>query len=327
MQIIRFDGQAAIVTGAGGGIGRAIALELARRGAQVLVNDYGGDTYGHAGPAQRAETVAQEICTAGGQAMANGLAVGTPESARAIIAAALISFGRIDILVNNAGITLPGPITDSPDADVDNHFRVNLLGPYALMRAVWPTMRAQGYGRILNTTSNAALGIGFNAPYATTKAGLIGLTLDAAQEGKHCGICVNGFMPVAGTRMIDQIPDAHFVNWMRSHFPPEKVAAAMVYFLSRNSTITGHIISTGGGRVARVVFAEGAGIVDKQITAETLQLRVDEALNINSAALLEFQADEMARYYRDFSTADDPAPRLGHEAVIGAAAKAQPSDH
>ena len=321
MQQINFDGQAAIVTGAGSGIGRAIAMELAQRGARVLVNDYGGDTYGKGGSSQRAEAVTAEIRSAGGVAAANSIAVGTADSARAIAAAALSAFGRIDILVNNAGITLPGPIAESSDDSVDNHFSVNLLGPYALVRAVWPHMRHQGYGRILNTTSNAALGIGYNAPYGTTKAGLIGLTLDAALEGKSLGIFVNGFMPVAGTRMIDQIPDSRFVDWMRSNFPPASVAAAMVYFLSKESAITGHILSTGGGRLARLAFTEGRGIVDRQISAERLRPRIDEALSLAGATALLSQADEMACYFAEFSTAENPAPILDHEAVKGAGPK------
>src|ERR1700722_18254211 len=173
MSAISFDGQVAIVTGAAGGIGRAIAFELARRGARILVNDYGGDTFGHEGNAERAEAVAAELRAMGAEAVADGTAVGTADNARRIAGVALKAFGRIDILANNPGVTLPGLITSVSEQDVENHIRINLLGPYMLVRAVWPVMQQQRYGRILNTSSNAALGIGANTPYAMSKAGLI----------------------------------------------------------------------------------------------------------------------------------------------------------
>jgi NAD(P)-dependent dehydrogenase (short-subunit alcohol dehydrogenase family) len=289
-QSIRFDGQVAVVTGAGGGIGRAIALELAARGAQLLVNDYGGDTLGHAdesanGRSTTADAVAQEIVAAGGRAISNGIAVGTAQAARAIIDATLNAFGRIDILVNNAGVALPGPITKFSDAEVENLFRINLLGPHALLRAAWPHMVAQGYGRILNITSNAALGIGNNAPYGASKAGLIGLTLDAALEGKADNIRVNAFMPTAFTRLIEQIPDPTFVAWMRDNFSATAIAQTAAYFLSSQCGITGHVYTSGGGRVSRLAFAEGTGFVDKHITAETLRDNIDPEGKFSDGAL------------------------------------------
>jgi NAD(P)-dependent dehydrogenase (short-subunit alcohol dehydrogenase family) len=322
-QSIRFDGQVAIVTGAGGGIGRAIALELAARGAQVLVNDYGGDTVGRAsqsapGGASMADAVAQEIVAAGGRAIGNAIPVGTAEAARAIVDATLKAFSRIDMLVNNAGVALPGPITKFSDAEVENLFRINLLGPHALLRAVWPHMVAQGYGRILNITSNAALGIGNNAPYGASKAGLIGLTLDAALEGKANGILVNACMPTALTRLIEQIPDPAFVAWMRDNFPAAAVAQTAAYFLSRQCGITGQVHTSGGGRVSRLAFAEGTGFVDRHITAETLRDNIDAALSLQNVDIREYQQELAAAYLQEFPWTGKGGPGLDPDVVIGA---------
>lgn len=297
---IRFDGQAAIVTGAGGGIGRSFALALASRGAQVLVNDYGGDTSGHAGTSAMADKVAAEIVSAGGHAVANCTPVGTTSSAKAIVKAALDAFGRVDILVNNAGIALPGRFDQAADDDVENLFRINLLGPYALMRAVWPLMREQAYGRILNISSNASMGIGGSAAYGTAKAGLIGLSLDTGIEGKSAGILVNALMPTAYTRLIEQIPDPDFVAWFRRHFPPEAIAAAALYFLSRESDVTGHVLSTGGGKLARVSFAEGRGLLDTSLEPETVRDRLAQALTMEAPEILLTQSDEAHLYAEVF---------------------------
>jgi len=269
MQQIGFAGQAAIVTGAGGSIGGAVARELARRGAQVLVNDAGGNAQGEAPSSAPAERVAEEIRRAGGIAVANSIPMGTLEAGRDIVAAACAAFGRVDMLANIAGTVLPGEITSGDDARLEAHFRTNLLGPFALVRAVWPVMRTQKYGRILNTSSNAAMGTGASAPYAATRAGILGLSLDAAVAGREHGILVNAMMPAAYSRLIRGIPDAGFVEWFRRNLPPEKVAPVAAWLLSAQCQLTGRILSVGGGRVARVAFAESEGWVDREISAES----------------------------------------------------------
>jgi NAD(P)-dependent dehydrogenase (short-subunit alcohol dehydrogenase family) len=208
---VRLDGQAAIVTGAGAGIGRATALLLAERGARVLVND---------ADAGRAEAVAAEIRSGGGEAIGEGSAGGSRDAARRIVERALASFGRLDILVNNAGISRPAPFGADSDEDIDLVLDVNLRGPYALMRAAWPAMREQKYGRILNTASSAALGSGISGAYAPTKAGIIGLTKEAAQSGRAFGIKVNAILPPAHTELLDKHPDPDFRAWMRDNFDP-----------------------------------------------------------------------------------------------------------
>jgi hypothetical protein len=192
------------------------------------------------------------------------------------------------------------------------------------MRAVWHGMRERGYGRILNVSSNASFGIGNNTSYATAKAGLIGLTLDTAAEGKPLGIYVNALMPVAYTRMIEGIPDPAFVAWFRKHMAPEKVAAAIVYFLSRESQVTGHVLSSGGGRIARVVFAENTGLVGAA-DAETTRDNLVAALDIANLHALHSSAAELGLYSAVFPfEGRDSGPALGEAAVIGAGAAPAP---
>jgi NAD(P)-dependent dehydrogenase (short-subunit alcohol dehydrogenase family) len=321
MSKFSFDGQVAIVTGAAGGIGQAIASELALRGARIVVNDYGGDTAGVGGSADRAEAAAAGIRSLGAEAVADCNPVGTTESARAIVDTAMRAFGRVDILVNNAGIALPGLITDHTDEQVDAVFRVNLFGPYALARTVWPVMREQGYGRILNTSSNSAFGLGANASYSTTKAGLIGLTLDSAIEGKPHGILVNAMMPVALSRMIEQIPSPDFVAWFRRYFPASKVARSIVPLLARECTTTGRIYVAGGGRLARVAFAEARGWVNPDITAELAAAHFGQAEDMTDAVILDDHFGSMNLLHESFPF-EANAPQLDQDTVVAS----RPSD-
>ncbi|ATE63935.1 SDR family NAD(P)-dependent oxidoreductase [Rhizorhabdus dicambivorans] len=299
--MIRFDGQVAIVTGAGGGMGRAYALELARRGARVLVNDYGGGVLGQRdGSAEPAQAVVAEIRAAGGIAEANGRAVGTADAARAIVRAALDAFDRIDILVNNAGTALAGSFTIHDDDAIERHYATNLIGGHHLMRAVWPLMAVQGYGRILNISSNGALGVGGNAAYAAAKAGMIGLTLDAAIEGRPIGILVNAVMPTSYSRMIEQIPDQATVDWFRDNLAPERVAAAMAWFLSRDCSESGRIWLTGGGRLSSLVMAETGEVCEPGLDAERIAAHLPAILDESRLSVVHNQAEAGARYFAHF---------------------------
>jgi len=290
MPRIDFAGQAAIVTGAGSGIGRATALLLAARGAKVLVNDCGRDEQG----IPVGDAVVREIAAAGGEALSNLAPVGTHQTARAIAAAALAAFGRIDILVNNAGIAHPGAFGAISDDELDRVMSINLTGPFALMRAVWPTMRSQGYGRIVNLSSSAAFGSGISGPYAVSKAGLIGLTKDGGIAGKACGILVNAVMPQAYTPLLDNHPDPAFRDWMRDRFPPEQVATVIAFLASRDMRANGEIYAAGGGRVARIAFAEAEGHFDPALTPEEVGDRLDPISDLSRAKPVVSQADHEA---------------------------------
>jgi NAD(P)-dependent dehydrogenase (short-subunit alcohol dehydrogenase family) len=266
-----------------------------------LVNDYGGgvlgDRDGTIGPA---EAVVAEITAAGGKAAANGSAVGSADTARAIVRAALDAFGRVDILVNNAGTALAGSFTAHGDDQVEQHYATNLIGGHHLMRATWPLMAAQRYGRILNVSSNGVMGVGGNAPYAAAKAGMIGLTLDAAIEGRPLGILINAVMPTAYSRMIEQIPDKATVDWFRDNLAPEQVAAVMAWFLSRDCTESGRILLSGGGRLSSLVMAETGEIFDPALKAERIAEGLPIIFDEARLTVVHDQAEAGARYFKHF---------------------------
>lgn len=292
--MIRFDGQVAIVTGAGRGMGRSIALSLAKRGCKVVVNDYGGSASTiKAGSVEVAQRVVEEIVAAGGQAVAEGSSVGTGASADAIVAAAMGAFGRVDILVNNAGGTIVGPLDAHEDEAIEGVVRTNLIGPYMLMRRVWPLMRAQNYGRVVNVMSSAMLGIGGIAPYAAGKAGLFGLTSDAAIQGREHNIRVNGVNPVSASRLSKGGPQE---EWLKQHFPPHLAAEAIAFLCSSACNVSGEAFAIGGGRIARSAFFTGHGYRDEALTAESVAAHMEEARNLDGARLLNSADDDMAAY-------------------------------
>lgn len=295
--MIRFDEQVAIVTGAGRGMGREIALLLAQRGAKVLVNDYGGDPYGNAGTPEAAEAVAAEIRTAGGQAIANAATVGSSASADDIVSATLTAFGRVDILINNAGGSTIAPIDELTDEDIERVMRSNYWGGYLLLRRVWPHMRKQGYGRILNVCSSATLGIGTIAPYSSAKAAMIGLTHEAAIEGKPHGILVSGTFPTGYSRLAAKSQEDARV-WMEKNFHPALVAQAVAYFVSREMQHTGEIYGIGGGRVSRIAVFNNDGYFDRELTPEKVGAHMADIRNLRGAVHVGNSMEENMRYQR-----------------------------
>ena len=273
MADLGFDGKVAIVTGAGGGLGRAHALQLASRGARVVVNDLGGSRSGEGSDEGPATAVVKEIIAAGGEAVANGASVATPEGGRAIVAAALEHFGRIDIVVNNAGIlrdkTFHNMTPDMVEAVIDVH----LKGAFNVTQPAWAKMREQGYGRVLNTSSNSGiLGNFGQANYGAAKMGLVGFTRVLAAEGAKYNIKVNALAPLAWTRMTEDIFGAEAA----SRFQAELVAPVACFLVHEDCPVSGEIYSAAGGRVARFFIGMTEGYFNPALSAEDVRDHFDQ---------------------------------------------------
>jgi NAD(P)-dependent dehydrogenase (short-subunit alcohol dehydrogenase family) len=254
---IRFDGKVAIVTGAGGGLGRAHALELARRGAKVVVNDLGAAVDGSGGSSQAAQDVVAEIKALGGEAIANGGSVSDREGAQSIVRDAVSAFGTVDILINNAGILRDKSFAKMPLDDFELVVKVHLLGSVYCTHAAWPVMAEKNYGRIVMTTSSTGLYGNFGqSNYGAAKMGLVGLMNTLKLEGERKGIRVNTIAPVAATRMTANLgmPEEVF-----QALKPELVTPAVLYLVSEDAP-NGMIIEAGAGYFARVAVMEGQGV-------------------------------------------------------------------
>jgi NAD(P)-dependent dehydrogenase (short-subunit alcohol dehydrogenase family) len=291
MNTWRFDGRTAIVTGAGGNpsIGRAHALLLAARGAQVVVNDIGSDpeTPGYTGVAS-AEAVAREIRALGGTAVADDHSVASEEGAAAIVQTALDAFGGIDILVNNAGISIAAPFDEMTPRDFRRHIDINLLGPLWTCRAVWPHMRAKGYGRIVNTTSGALAGVSWLTAYGASKGGLFSLTRALAAEAASLGIKVNAINPGAFTRMVaaQQQDTSPMYQHARENLPAELVAPVVAFLAHENCPVSGECIDAMGGEVRKTYLAQTAGFTDPHLTIETVASRWHEVMAGTAESLI-----------------------------------------
>jgi NAD(P)-dependent dehydrogenase (short-subunit alcohol dehydrogenase family) len=263
----RYAGRVAIVTGAGGGLGREYALLIGAGGGRVVVNDLGGDQHGgRGGSAVPAEAVAAEVRAAGGEAVADATdVVGDPG---AVVRTALDVWGRLDLVVNNAGIAMGGGIDEvAPDA-FDRMIDVHYRGTVAVCRAAWPVLRQRGYGRVVNTSSGSVMGLPGSSAYISAKAAVMGLTRALAFDGAPHGIKVNAVMPIALTRLTRQIPSATFRDFLDRHFPPSAVAPFVGALLADEVPCSGETFSVGGGIAARVAVATAPGYVAAQPTVE-----------------------------------------------------------
>ncbi|EZP51776.1 SDR family NAD(P)-dependent oxidoreductase [Sphingomonas sp. RIT328] len=242
MSSIRFDGRVAIVTGAGGGLGRHYALDLAARGAKVVVNDLGSARDG-TGQSDAALAVVEEIRAAGGEAIANGGDVADYEQMAAMVAEAKARWGGVHILINNAGVLRDKTFAKMTPEDFAFVVRVHLLGTALTTKACWDTFREQNYGRVLMTSSSSGLFGNFGqANYGAAKLGIAGLTRTLAIEGARHDIRVNTIAPTAGTRMTEDLfPEAAFAA-----FAPEKVAPGALYLVSEDAP-TNVILGAGAG--------------------------------------------------------------------------------
>lgn len=269
---ITFDNQVAIVTGAGGGLGRCHALELARRGARVVVNDLGSAVDGRGTSTSAAQAVVDEIIAGGGTAIANADSVATEAGGRAIVAAAVEAFGQVDILVNNAGILRDAAFKNMTSDQVDAVIAVHLTGAFNVTRAAWPVMREQNYGRIIQTTSGTGLFGNFGQTnYGAAKMGLVGMMHVLSIEGARNGITVNAIAPIARTRMTEDI-----MGDAGKAMDPELVTPVVVYLAHHSCTRTAHIYSVGAGKVSRVFIGVTEGIEDVGLTPESVAEAIDQ---------------------------------------------------
>jgi NAD(P)-dependent dehydrogenase (short-subunit alcohol dehydrogenase family) len=246
--MIDFQDRVAIVTGAGGGLGRAYATLLASRGAAVVVNDLGGSVRGTGEGADSADSLVAEIEAAGGSAVAEYSSVATPEGGKAIVDKAIDTFGRVDILINNAGILRDVTLAKMEWEDLEAVLGVHLEGAFYVTQPAFISMREQGYGRIVLTSSGSGIFGNFGQTnYAAAKAGLLGLMNALKLEGAKYGITVNAIAPIAQTRMTEEI-----LGEMADNFHPDSVAPAVAYLVSEECELSGELWSIGGGSVSRV---------------------------------------------------------------------------
>ncbi|ODS92198.1 MAG: 3-hydroxyacyl-CoA dehydrogenase [Comamonas sp. SCN 65-56] len=272
-----FTGRVAIVTGAGGGLGRQHALALAARGAKVLVNDLGGAVDGSGGSVSAAQGVVNEIMAAGGVALANGASVTDFAAVQAMVQQALDAWGRVDILVNNAGILRDKSFAKMEMDDFRRVVDVHLMGAAHCCKAVWPHMQAQHYGRILMTTSSTGLYGNFGqANYGAAKLAQVGMMQTLAIEGAKYGIHVNALAPTAATRMTEAL----FPQEVLAALQPESVVPAMLV-LTHESAPTRTILCAGGGgfEAAHITLTQGIYLGTGALVAEQLAERLAETID------------------------------------------------
>jgi NAD(P)-dependent dehydrogenase (short-subunit alcohol dehydrogenase family) len=288
---ISFDGRVAVVTGAGGGLGRTYALELARRGAAVVVNDLGGSVEGKGGDETAAQKVVDEITSAGGEAVPSFASVMTPEGGASVVQAAVDSFGKVDVVINNAGFLRDKSFLKLSWEDLDAVIDVHLKAAFYVSQPAFAVMKENGYGRFVHTASNATFGNFGQSNYSAAKMGLVGLSNTLAVEGARAGILSNIIMPVAKTRMTEEL-----LGDFADYLAPELVTPMVTYLASEACTTTHGAYSAAGGRYARVFWGladgwyAGSGNVP---TAEDISANLDTIEDRTSYIVPSSTTDEI----------------------------------
>jgi NAD(P)-dependent dehydrogenase (short-subunit alcohol dehydrogenase family) len=295
---IRFDDRVAIVTGAGGGLGKAHALLLASRGAKVVVNDLGGARDGTGSGTAMAETVVEEIKSSGGEGTPDFHGVDTAEGGEAIVKTALDAYGKVDILVNNAGILRDRAFHNLPEEDWDKVLLVHLKGAFNVTQAAFRVMRQNHYGRIVFTTSAAGLYGNFGqGNYGAAKMGLVGLMNTLKIEGKKYDIFANTLAPMAASRLTEDILPPPVLEKLT----PEIVSPMAVYLCSEECQESGGVFSAGGGYFGRAAMVEGKGVtldLSGPITLEDIRDNLDKIKDLSGAEEFEnANAEGMGRIF------------------------------
>ncbi len=298
---IDFDGQVAIVTGSGNGLGKSHAMQLAARGARVVINDFGGARDGTGGSSEAAEQVVVEIMEAGGEAIANGANVADWDQVQNLVAEVMDEWGRVDILINNAGILRDKSFGKMEISDWDAVVDVHLNGTAYCSRAVWNIMKEQNYGRIVNTTSTSGIYGNFGqANYGAAKGGVVGLMNTLHIEGAKNNIHINCVAPTAATRMTeDIIPEA-----MLAQIAPEYVTPAFLYLASKDAP-------------SRTIMLAGAGCYAVAKLLESDGLYLPEAERTPEAIAAQFGAISDMSNAKEMMTGNDHVMKIIQKATAG----------
>ena len=294
MDKIRFDGKTAIITGAGSGLGRTYAIELASRGANVIVNDIGSQRDGIGEDHSPADNVVDEICKSGGKAAPNYDSVATVSGGKSIVKTAIDNFGSVDILINNAGILRDKSLVKMEEDDWDKLISVNLKGAYCVTRPAFAVMKDKGYGRIIFTSSGSGLYGNFGQTnYASVKMGLIGFMNSLRIEGAKYNVLTNSIVPIAASRMTKDVwPEA-----IHEKLSPEFITPMVVYLSSDKCAESGMMFNCSGGWFSRTAIVCASGVIlgdgKRKIEAEEVFENMDKIKNIDDAKVLNNVAESV----------------------------------
>jgi NAD(P)-dependent dehydrogenase (short-subunit alcohol dehydrogenase family) len=293
---LRFDGRVVIVTGGGRGIGRCHALLLASKGARVVVADAGGGIDGRGSSRAPADEVVQAIKANGGDAIATYASVADKAGAASIVDSAIDRFGRLDAIINNAGIHDPGSFEALSVEQFHTMLDVHFFGTLFVTRAAWPHFLSAGYGRVVNTASEAMLGgIPELTSYGAAKGAVFGLTRNLATEGEQYGVRVNALAPRAHTRMSESHSEAlasmlslsdEAMEQIKGSMPPELCAPAAAFLAHESCPLNGEVLQIGMGSVARIAVVRAHGIVKDPLTAEDIADNLDSILDLTDADVI-----------------------------------------